>query len=103
MPKRHLRLEVETAVPVKEPRPPAGRYNQRLCSSKLFGRISDIEKIASGKGIRERRQLSKLYGGRRWKKLKGMATVRLGDGTMCHAEVHWYEVPTAWRKGVQDQ
>ncbi len=58
---------------------------------KIIGRVSDIETIASGKGIRERRRLSKVYGGRRWRKLKGMATVQLVDGTMCHAEVHWYE------------
>ena len=58
---------------------------------KIIGRVSDIETIASGKGIRERRRLSKVYGGRRWKKLKGTAIVELADGTMCHAEVHWYE------------
>ena len=58
---------------------------------KILGRILDVETIASGKGIRERRRLRKLYGGRRWRKLKGTATVKLADGTMCHAEVHWYE------------
>jgi len=58
---------------------------------KIIGRVSDIETIASGKGIRERRRLSKVYGGRRWKKLRGTAIVELADGTMCHAEVHWYE------------
>jgi len=35
--------------------------------------------------------LRRLYGGQRWKKLKGTAAVKLADGTMCHAEVHWYE------------
>jgi hypothetical protein len=58
---------------------------------KVPGRILDIETIASGKGVRESRRLRKLYGGRRWRKLKGTATVKLADGTMCHAEVHWYE------------
>ena len=58
---------------------------------KVIGRILDVETISSGKGIRERRRLRKLYGGRRWRKLKGTATVKLADGTMCHAEVHWYE------------
>jgi hypothetical protein len=58
---------------------------------KVLGRILDIETIASGKSIRESRRLRKLYGGRRWRKLKGTATVKLADGTMCHAEVHWYE------------
>ena len=58
---------------------------------KIIGKIVDVETIASGKGIRERRRLRKVYGGRRWKKLKGTAAVKLVDGTMCHAEVHWYE------------
>ena len=58
---------------------------------KIIGRISDVETIASGKSIRERRRLRRLYGGQRWKKLKGTAAVKLADGTMCHAEVHWYE------------
>ena len=48
----------------------AGReYNQPVFF-KVLGRILDIETIASGKGIRERRRLRKLYGGVRWRKLK---------------------------------
>ena len=58
---------------------------------KVIGRISEIETIASGKGIRERRRLRKFYGGRRWRKLKGMATIELSDGTIHHAELHWYQ------------
>ena len=58
---------------------------------KVIGQILDVEMIASGKGIRERRRLRKLYGGRSWRKLKGTAAVELADGTMCHAELHWYE------------
>ncbi len=58
---------------------------------KIIGRISEIETIASGKGIRERRRLRKLYGGRRWRKLKGMAAIELADGTIHHAELHWYQ------------
>lgn len=58
---------------------------------KIIGSISGVETIASGKGIRERRRLQKIYGGGRWRKLKGTAVVELTDGTMCHAELHWYE------------
>lgn len=58
---------------------------------KIIGGVSDVEKVASGKGVRERRRLQKFYGGRRWRKLKGTAMVELTDGTMCHAELHWYE------------
>ncbi|MGA8761768.1 MAG: hypothetical protein WB562_02675 [Candidatus Sulfotelmatobacter sp.] len=58
---------------------------------KILGRILDVETIASGKAIRERRRLRKLYGGRGWRKLKGFATVELANGTIHHAEVHWYQ------------
>lgn len=73
----------------KEPEIPGVQSD--LVFFKIIGRVSNIETIASGTGIRERRRLSKLYGGRRWKKLKGTATVQLADGRMFHAEVHWYE------------
>jgi hypothetical protein len=58
---------------------------------KIIGPLLDIGTIASGKGIRERRRLRRLNGGRNWRKLKGTATIKLADGTMCHAELHWYE------------
>jgi hypothetical protein len=58
---------------------------------KIIGRILDVETIASSKGIREIRRLRKLYGAGRWRKLKGTARVELADGTICYAEVHWYE------------
>jgi hypothetical protein len=57
----------------------------------IIGTISDVETIAVGSSIREIVRLRKLYGTGRWRKLKGMATVRLADGTVCEAEVHWYE------------
>jgi hypothetical protein len=60
-------------------------------SFKIIGQISAIETIASGRGIRERRRLRKIYGGQRWRKLKGTATVKFADGTICYAELHWYE------------
>jgi hypothetical protein len=58
---------------------------------RVIGRILDVETIASGRSIRERKRLRKLYGGQRWRKLKGTAMVQMADGTMCHAEVHWYQ------------
>jgi len=58
---------------------------------KIIGRISDVETIASGRGIREWKRLRRVYGGHRWRKLKGTASVELADGTICYAEVHWYE------------
>ena len=69
----------------------------------IVSQILDIETIASGKGIRERRPLRRLYGGRYWRKLKGTATIKLADGTMCHAELHCKEAHGSRHKRAQDQ
>jgi hypothetical protein len=58
---------------------------------KIVGRITDIKLIASGTAIRERKRLWKAYGKGRWRKLKGTADVEFSDGTIRHAEIHWYE------------
>lgn len=47
--------------------------------------------IAVGGAIHERKRLVKSYGKGRWKKRKGIARIRLPDGTMKLAELHWYE------------
>jgi len=57
----------------------------------LVGNITRVEEIAVGRGIRELGRLRRNFGRGRWRKLKGLATVRFGDGTMGRAEVHWYE------------
>ena len=57
----------------------------------IVGKITDIEPIAIGTQIRILPVLRKRYGRGRWRKLKGRATVRLFDGTMRRAEVHWFE------------
>jgi hypothetical protein len=57
----------------------------------VIGEIVNIETIAVGRSIREIARLQRVYGPGRWRKLKGIATVRLSDGTICRAEVHWYE------------
>ena len=53
--------------------------------------ITDIQTIAAGSSIREIVRLRKVYGASRWRKLKGIAMVRLSAITICQAEVHWYE------------
>jgi hypothetical protein len=58
---------------------------------KIIGRISDVEVIAVGTAILERKRLWKNYGKGRWRKLKGIATVGFTDGTTREAEIHWYE------------
>jgi hypothetical protein len=39
----------------------------------LVGVISEIETIATGRGIRELPRLRRLYGKGRWRKMKGVA------------------------------
>jgi hypothetical protein len=58
---------------------------------KIVGRITNVDAIASGTAIRERKRLWKAYGKGRWRKLKGVARVEFSDGTIRQAEVHWYE------------
>ena len=53
--------------------------------------VSSAETIAAGSGIRERARLRKLYGRGRWLKRKGIAQVRLTNGEVASAEIHWYE------------
>lgn len=55
----------------------------------ILGEISDIETFATGSGIREIARLRRIYG--RWRKRKGTARVRLSDGSIHDAELHWYE------------
>ena len=56
-----------------------------------LGEIRHIETIASGTGVRDRARLRRHYGPGRWHKRKGVARVRLMNGTICLAEIHWYE------------
>ena len=67
----------------------------------IVGDITDVEVIATGRGITRLKQLRKLHGGRRWWKLKGDATVRLVNGSIRRAEIHWYEAHGVGRRGLK--
>lgn len=54
----------------------------------VIGEVTNIETIAVGNSIREIMCLRKVYGAGRWRKLKGVAMVRLADGKICKAEIH---------------
>ena len=58
----------------------------------------NVETIATGRAIRERRRLEKVYGKGRWRKRKGVAKVRFADGSLHTAEIHWYEAHGIGRK-----
>lgn len=57
----------------------------------IIGEVRNIETIAVGNAIRDIARLEEKYGEGRWRKLKGIAKVRLFDGTIRSAEIHWYE------------
>ena len=67
----------------------------------LLSDIKNIDTIAVGNSIHEIARLRKIYGTGRWRKLKGVAKVRLSDGTICKAEVHWYEAHGVGRKEIK--
>ena len=67
----------------------------------VIGTIRGIEIIASGPGVRVRGYLRKAYGHGRWRKLKGIATVRLPNGTVYKVELHWYEAHGIGRRDVK--
>ncbi len=57
----------------------------------IVGEITDVETIAAGNNIRDLARLRRVYGRGRWRKLKGVVWVRLGNSKIRLAEVHWYE------------
>ncbi|OFW07785.1 MAG: hypothetical protein A3G20_01475 [Acidobacteria bacterium RIFCSPLOWO2_12_FULL_59_11] len=64
----------------------------------ILSEIRDVETIAEGWGVYIRRYLERTYGKGRWRKMKGFANVRLADGTICEAEIHWFEAHGIGRK-----
>jgi hypothetical protein len=64
----------------------------------ILGEISEIETFATASGIREIARLRRIYGRGRWRKRKGIARIRLQDGSSHLAEVHWYEAAGIGRK-----
>lgn len=67
----------------------------------IVGEITRIQTIAVGRSIRNLQRLRKLYGRGRWRKLKGVALVRLPSGAMRNAALHWYEAHGIGRKEIK--
>jgi hypothetical protein len=70
-------------------------------SFEIIGSIRGIEIIATGHGIRDLALLQKRFGRGNWKKVKGFATVRLADGRIAEAEIHWYEAHGIGRRWIK--
>ena len=67
----------------------------------IVGDIEAIETIAVGRGIRDRKRLIKVYGPAKWRKLKGIAKIRLSNGEIRTAELHWYEAHGIGKKELK--
>ena len=67
----------------------------------IVGELTQFETIAAGEGIRDLQRLRRLYGRGRWRKLKGVALIRLRSGTIRRAELHWYEAHGIGRKEIK--
>jgi hypothetical protein len=67
----------------------------------VLGDITEIETIAAGSGIRDLPRLRRLHGKGRWRRMKGVALVRLRSGRIHLAELHWYEAHGIGRKEIK--
>ena len=67
----------------------------------IIGAIEAIETIAVGGHIREIMRLRRQYGVGRWRKLKGIARVRLSNGSIRRVEIHWYEAHGIGRRKMK--
>ena len=68
-----------------------GDVGESALPLEILGRIANPQAIARGTAIRELRRILRVYGPGRWRKMKGIARVRLPDGSVSLAEVHWYQ------------
>ncbi len=67
----------------------------------IVSEITQIQPIAVNRQIRDLARLRKMYGTGRWRKLKGVAHVRLRSGRIRLAELHWYEAHGIGRKEMK--
>ena len=67
----------------------------------IIGDIENQETFATGKGIRELSRLQRIYGKGKWRKRKGIADVKLSDGSIVRAELHWYEATDIGKKELK--
>ena len=67
----------------------------------IIGEITDVRTIAVGGRIRDIMRLRRQFGPGRWRKLKGIAHVRLAGGAVRRAELHWYEAQGIGMKKVK--
>lgn len=67
----------------------------------VIGNFINVETFAVRNSIRELNRLNRVYGKGRWRKRKGIATVKLPDSTIRLAEIHWYEAAGIGKKEMK--
>ncbi len=67
----------------------------------IIGKLEKIETIASGKAINDLKRIEKQYGRGRWRKMKGVALIKLLNARMRKAELHWYEAHGIGKKEIK--
>ena len=67
----------------------------------IINEIKKVETIAVGGNIRDIMRLRKQYGVGRWRKMKGVANIRLQSGSIRSAELHWYEAHGIGRRKMK--
>jgi len=67
----------------------------------IIGEIEHIETVAVGGNIRDVMRLRKQYGIGRWRKLKGIAVIRLKNNRVRKAEIHCYEAHGIGKKKMK--
>jgi hypothetical protein len=70
------------------------------------GKVILIELVGHGipfmiYSIRVLEYLQKTYGNGRWRKLKGIATVKIPNGQFRRVELHWYEAHGIGKKDMK--
>ena len=68
----------------------------------IISEITTIEIIAVGNSIRDLERLRKSYGKGRWRKMKGIATVRRDTGSVKIVELHWYEENSIGKREIRN-
>jgi hypothetical protein len=72
-----------------------------MTDCELIGDIADVGLIARGPGIRDISRLNRQYGRANWRKLKGVAFVRLQSGNLRRAALHWYEARALGKREIK--
>jgi hypothetical protein len=83
------------------PRPLGGTVHRTGSDFELLGEIVNVEITAANLCSRERQGLARKYGGRRWRKLKGVGEVRFPTGEVRTAELDWYEAHGVGRRKMK--